>query len=301
MSVEKQDNIVALKTGNALSGWLSTYGLITAARILERCRIQLPQEEITQVILSPGTFYHHLIQVPLKNVLNGIILGQAQDYRIYVEKLFADYFLSEHALEKTEEDQGFGVTEKLEEVRLSFVEMSQTFHQQTVEHRNLIAKTQKHLMEIADQWNKQLDQAEETISERLDLPESAPLERQLRQLSQFSLASQTPASATIDWATVAQALDCELTPDFKEVIRLQIETLHGFIQQVIVPLKEYTAAVSETMVKLIKFRAAFHETILQMHTLITRLPHPSLDLERLEVNREWLSFDIRLGEVGNKE
>ena len=42
---------------NELSIWLSTYGLITAERILERFQIHLHHEDLLSAIKNPKSFY----------------------------------------------------------------------------------------------------------------------------------------------------------------------------------------------------------------------------------------------------
>lgn len=281
---------------NALSGWLSTYGLVTATRVLGRCHIHLQQEEITRVILSPNTFYHQLIQVPLKNVLNGIVLEQAQDYRIYMEKLFADYFLSEHAADKSMDDPGFQLAQNVEAVRLSFVALSETFQQQIIDHRNLIAKSQKHLIEIAGLWEQHLKDAMSSIRQHLALSSSIELDIKLRQVLHLFLIFKNPSSSPIDLQKATDLLGRPLTPELENLISKNIEELQDFMRETISPLNEYTDAVSATLTSLVKFRAEFYALILQIHELIVHLPHPALDLERLHVHRQSLFFDLHLGE-----
>ena len=86
------------RTENELSIWLSTYGLITAERILERYGIHLQHEDLLSAIKNPKNFYHQLLRIPLKNVFNGIILQQAQDYQSYGQKIFIDYLMSEKVI-----------------------------------------------------------------------------------------------------------------------------------------------------------------------------------------------------------
>ena len=75
-------------TDNEFSKWFSTYGLITSQRILGHYKIKLTVEELIPAIKTANSFYHILVKIPLKNVLNGIILQQANDYHVYVQKLF---------------------------------------------------------------------------------------------------------------------------------------------------------------------------------------------------------------------
>ena len=91
------------KLENDISQWFSTYGVITAERILGRYQIQLPQTELVAAVKNPFSFYHKLVELPIRNVLNGIVLQQANDYHIYVQKLYIDYLLSG----ETSKDENF--------------------------------------------------------------------------------------------------------------------------------------------------------------------------------------------------
>ncbi len=75
--------------------WLSTYSLMTAKRIFDLLNIHLTDEDITLVLKTSNSLYYQLLQIPLKNVLNGIILEQAKDYQIFVQKIFIDYLIKQ--------------------------------------------------------------------------------------------------------------------------------------------------------------------------------------------------------------
>ena len=66
-----------------LSQWFSTYGLITVERTLGVIGFHLTQDELTQAIHDPHNIHHIILEVPFKNILNGIIFDQNnQLYRI---------------------------------------------------------------------------------------------------------------------------------------------------------------------------------------------------------------------------
>ena len=117
--------------------WFSTYGMITAERILGKYQIRLSHEELIAALKSPICFYHKLLSVPLKNVLNGIVLQQANDYHIYVQKLFIDYLLSGEN-SKGEESQGASTREALENERQQLVSLGDEFHKKEGEQPHLV-------------------------------------------------------------------------------------------------------------------------------------------------------------------
>ena len=85
-----------------LSTWFSTYGILTAERVLERFNIRLRYDELLTAVKNPMSVYYMLLRVPIKNVFNGIILQQAHDYQVYAQKLFVDYGLSEETMQSEE-------------------------------------------------------------------------------------------------------------------------------------------------------------------------------------------------------
>src|SRR5690606_37160436 len=102
-------------------------GVITAERMLNRYQIRLQSTELLIAIKSPVSFYHRLLQVPLRNVLNGIIMQQAYDYHVYAQKLFIDYLLSGES-GKDEEAQGALTRDAIENERKQLVILGGEFN-----------------------------------------------------------------------------------------------------------------------------------------------------------------------------
>lgn len=130
------------------SAWFSTYGLLTAQRILERFHVQLQHDELVNAIHDPDSVYFQLLQVPLKHVFNGIILQQAQDYQIYAQKLFVDYLLSGED-SKGEDVPGAVVRDDLEQTRKQLIELDVQFREQDRAHQLLIAESQATLITLS--------------------------------------------------------------------------------------------------------------------------------------------------------
>ncbi len=144
-----------------LSAWLSTYGLVTAERILERFHIHLTHDELVASVNNPHSLPFLLLRVPLKNVFNGIILGQAKDYQTYAQKLFVDYLLSGEG-SKEPDSPGATVREDLENDRITLIAMAEEFTAIEYSHQKLISESQTALTAVA----KELPQALQTISQQ---------------------------------------------------------------------------------------------------------------------------------------
>lgn len=130
------------------SAWFSTYGVLTAERILARFNIHLPPGELVKSAHDQTSVYYQLLRVPLKNVFNGIILQQARDYQIYAQKLFIDYLLSGEDT-KDKEQPGAIIREDLEQQRTTLMEMGERFQALENNHQILIAESQATLIELS--------------------------------------------------------------------------------------------------------------------------------------------------------
>src|SRR3990167_2682339 len=146
--MEKQE---ATTPESDLSNWLSTYGLVTVEKLLERFGVRLSGEDLLRAVKSPDCFFFRLIQVPLKNVFNGLILQQAKDYQVYAQKLFIDYLLSGEAVQ-----EGSSVRDALENTRKELVAMGEVFHEADLANDRLIARSQALLFTTAQLFNQQV-------------------------------------------------------------------------------------------------------------------------------------------------
>ncbi len=130
------------------STWYSTYGVLTAERILERYNIALSHDELIKSVKDHGSMYYQLLRAPMKNVYNGIILQQAHDYQVYAQKLFIDYLMSGEDA-KENETLGAETRASLEEQRLRLIELGDAFFKLEGEHEILIAESQGTLIELS--------------------------------------------------------------------------------------------------------------------------------------------------------
>ncbi|HBI21952.1 MAG TPA: hypothetical protein DDY37_05130 [Legionella sp.] len=140
------------------SAWFSTYGMLTAERILARFNIHLPPGELSTAAHDPRSVYFQLLRVPLKNVFNGIILQQAHDYQIYSQKLFIDYLLSGEDTKDKDQPGGI-VREDLEQQRTGLIEMGERFQVLETSHQILIAESQATLIALSKDFSSLLKTA----------------------------------------------------------------------------------------------------------------------------------------------
>ncbi|CEK10625.1 hypothetical protein [Legionella hackeliae] len=295
MSVEK------VEVENELSQWLSTYGLVTVERILERYKIRLQQEDLISAIKSPNTFYHQLMRVPLKNVLNGIILQQAHDYQVYAQKLFVDYLLSGES-NKTEDSPGGYTRDDLEKERQALIKLGEEFHEHELTHSRLIADSQRSLIKMVEEWHKILQQVAKKIKTALQSQQIVVNENAILQSINILLIMQDFSKTSVantqadGWKRVEKIIQQQLSSDSKQVFIEQIGTLRNFMSESETSLQDFIDKIAAMTASLRDFRTNFYNLILKTNELIRLLPEYRVDPVQTEENRESLYFDTAIGE-----
>lgn len=141
-----------------LQSWFSTYGLITIERIFAQYGLKIQQEQVHIILRDPESIYHLFLQIPFRNILNGIILNQASDYRGFLQKLFIDYLVSGAANEADAPLQGGAIRESLEEERGRMISLSDEFDIDHFKYEVLISESQKDLIKLAKNNFSKMDE-----------------------------------------------------------------------------------------------------------------------------------------------
>lgn len=292
MSEEKAESDVSM--------WFSTYGLITAERILEKCKIKLPQEDLFAAVKSPNNFYHRLLRIPMKNVFNGIILQQAHDYQVYAQKLFVDYLLSGETA-KDEESPGGLTREDLENMRKKLVEMGDQFHLLEFTQDKLIAESQHSLIKHAAEWQKLLQATSKKIKPALQLNSDNASAKVIQAINHLIIKENIGPSETLSftsstWGDVEKMLGQKVSSEQKQLIAEELAKLTQFSETIETSLTNFMERVSDTGRSLRKYRTDFYNLIIRVNELIQLLPEYRSNPEQTEENRESLHFDADIGE-----
>ncbi|CAM2758034.1 Uncharacterised protein [Legionella steigerwaltii] len=283
-----------------LSQWFSTYGVITAERILGRYKINLEQTELVAAIKSPFSFYHRIIQVPLKSVLNGIVLQQASDYHVYVQKLFIDYLLSGEN-SKDEESQGAATRETIENERQQLVALGEAFQKVQGDHDYLIANSQRILIQLTQIFNTELEKALSSINKLFKAAGLSVKKSQIRRATNHALIycnmAEVQTNQSLFIEKMNEVLKVSLTEDLKkkmlsslsEILRMDLdfdEQITDFVQQA----DELNRSANS-------YRNQFFDTIIRVVDLMKSLPDYKIDPEQDAINREPLYFDKSIGSL----
>lgn len=286
------------QTVNDLSAWFPTYGIITAQRLLERYRINLSDTDLLNALKTPNSFYHRILNIPMKNVFNGIILQQARDYQIYAQKIFVDYLMSGEN-SKTPETPGGEIRERVEEQRVALNVLGDGFDNSESEHNKLITDTQVALMQQANNWQKAIHTTAQELPKVIKLSNSS--EAAIKQalstlLVEYDLSEQSFTISAACWERAEKLLDTPLTTDMRETIQKAMLELANQTLKESDSLNDYKQQVSEINDRMRDYRKQFANLIIKTNELIQLLPDYKADKTQIHENQEQLYFDAHLGD-----
>ncbi|MCE3043821.1 hypothetical protein [Legionella sp. 16cNR16C] len=288
------------KTENDLSKWFSSYGIITAKRILENYKIKLADEDLLYALKTPNNFYHTLMRMPLKNVFNGIIMQQARDYQLYAQKLFIDYLLSGET-GKVEEAPGGATREDLEAERQTLLKINDTFHIDELAQEQLISESQKKLRYCAEEWQKKVQAMAKEINQELATQGIHESDHSIAQfltslLVHYDFTKGDNSISKDVWARAETSLGINLDAERHRQILSRISELKPVVIAAEQDLEEYFDRVIGMGVKMRDYRSVFHDLIIRINELIKLLPDYKPDVAQVQENQESLLFDASLGE-----
>lgn len=284
----------------ASSKWFSTYGIITAERVLGKYQIKLASDELITAIKSPFSFYHKLLEIPLNNVLNGIVLQQANDYHVYAQKLFIDYLLSGEN-SKEEGAQGAGTREGMENERQQLVVLGEEYHRIEGEHNSLIASSQAALIKITQEFNAALEQAVTLLTTTLNNAGLTDAKTKVRPAIIHALIfcdlsdPQLQSNQFLFTEKMNDRLKISLKEDLKAKIMENLSAVLKIILNFDECVETYLERAKEMTVHANSFRSQFYDTIIRVMELIQLLPEYKIDLDQDAINREPLYFDKSIG------
>ena len=286
---------------NELSHWFSTYGVITAERILGQYQIKLNQSDLIAAIKGQYSFYHRLLHVPLRNVLNGIILQQAHDFHVYAQKLFIDYLLSNESA-KGEEEQGAVTRESLENERQQLIKLGEEFQNMQKTHETIIATTQASLISLTKEFNTELENVIKPLSIVLNKMGYQGKKSLIRQavnhaLIHWDVSNQSPNSKYRFVEKMNELLKVNLTEDVKEKIVKLLSKIIDIDFNLDKEINHFVDDVQEITQQANSFRSQFYETIIRVMDLMKALPDYKIDPEQDAINREPLYFDKSIGSL----
>ena len=288
------------KTPTDLSIWLSTYGTLTANRILERFNIYLDSDELVSAIKDPLSIYHQLLIVPLKNVFNGIILQQAQSYQVYAQKLFIDYLLTGES-GKEETSPGANTRDDLEQERIKLVTLDEDFQNLVFTHQQLISESQLALIKASKRLINTLKKASVGVSQILKgnnlSKEEHIIQKAIRtgMIHHASINQDVLAVNSSFWMEMAAVLTFSLDDQLREKLAAVLIVLDDPRHEVEEALSIYKERSVDMGINLRSYRRQFYDIILRGTELLNFLPDYRVNTEQVVLNRAEIHFDPNLG------
>lgn len=286
------------KSEKELSHMLSTYGVITAERILGSYQIKLGQDELMEAMKCPFSFYHRLLQVPLKNVFTGIILQQAHDYHVYAQKLFIDYLLSGENT-KSEEEQGAITRESLEEERQELVTLGEEYNEKERAHNQIISSSQSSLIKITQEFNVALEASIKKAN--VTLSRVGDIKSKMRQAIIHALIycdlndPQLQSNEFLFTEKLNEVLKISLTQELKTQLMKDLSGVLDIVLSFDDKMRLFVEQCEEMNAEALSFRDQFYNTILRVVDLLNLLPEYKINPVQDAVNRESLYFDKSIG------
>ena len=271
-----------------LSPLLSSYGLMTAERILAKYDIHLSQQAILAVVKNKAYLYHKMLKVPFKHVLNSIIIQQAHDYYVYTQKLYVDYLLSGET-GKSEDMPGVSTRELLEEERQHLLSLGDAFHDLKTENDKLIADSQSHLIHYASSLKIASTQTVKTILELLH-PTGITIitiDKALKHALTYADLSTKNSITTLFMESLGLSLDNNQKTGVARILVDLVLIINGLDDM----LSDFIYASENIADQAANFRSQFYNLILRTKELIHLLPEYKHDEEQENKNKETLNFD----------
>lgn len=288
--------VVGVAPESEMTTWLSTYGLITVEKLLDRYGMKLSPEDLSRALRNMDCIYFRIIQVPLKNIFNGLIFQQAKDYQAYAQKLYIDYLLSSGA----EEDES-QACEDLETSRQELVELGESFAAQELAHERLIARSQAFLIQYAKNYVQRLNQSIKKIKQALQ--KSGVIihdDRLLLKVVNTLLSDYHPHDNVVENDVAWQRVDRLLNQPFDLTLRALIadELLHlnKIDAETEATIEDYREQTVVMAITLKRFRSDFSSIIIKTNELISMVTRYHVDEQQLMLNQADLYFDGTLGD-----
>lgn len=289
------DNTVEQTTGD-LSNWLSTYGIVTVEKILDRYEVKMASIDLIATLKNPHAMLSKLIQTPLKNVFNGLVLQQAKDYQSYIEKMFIDYLLSG----ESDQDPESICREDIELARQDFLQLITDFQKTTHTHEKVIADSQTLLIQFFSQFRQKIAASVKVVHShlrdgRVVLKNEERVVEMLYALMSGVKADQLIDDKSLVWVRCDQILG----QNFDMSLRVKlIKIVHDLIQidsEALSKLAEFHTVASEVGLAIKHYRSEFGYMIKRINELFYALGTYQPNPTQLAINQIGMDFDTDLG------
>lgn len=216
----------------------STYGVVTAERLLAKLGVVISQASTTELIQQPQAYLHALLYAPAKRMMIDVDTERCRDIQAYGQQKLIHYLFSGEA-SKPEEEAGQSMRETIEQNRLHMVEMGKTLTEWREQNETHTKSVFDELTERAAAWLRTVEEVMACLLPMLQ-EQSLLLEGALYEDFKLNL-QESSALVSIDEQTQqALTLPEKLGPIEKALVgafakHQQLETLTASLLQTMRP------------------------------------------------------------------
>lgn len=272
--------------------WLSTYGMMTAERILEKYQFNPGLKRLMPALKNPQSVYYQMMMIPVNNVLSGIVCEQAKSYQLYCQKIYIDYYVSGEN-SKPKDASGGQMRMHIEQLQEEFSSISDRFQRKENEYLEFIASSQADLIAFGKRLNSALQALIQTASQCIGEDATQAIKMTLAQVrgqQAFDEAYINEAVTLVESYSVAN-LDAPASEKLKEGFERFFKRFqeNESFEHNLSRSKQYKPEFKQ-------FQVQFYEHISLISPVIDNLSDYYIDEKSKEENESTLSFDKDLFE-----
>jgi hypothetical protein len=144
---------IARSQEEAANKLLSTYQWVTVKQLFDRVGLVLQQADIEIILSTRTSFYYRMLLPAMMHVLNGIILDQTKEYRLFLQKSLIDFLMSGGA-DHPAGTKGAETGALVEKERTAAIRTSEGLDRIQSAHHAMIAKTQSATKAFIASWTQ---------------------------------------------------------------------------------------------------------------------------------------------------
>ena len=290
---------------------LSSYGLMTAERILERFELSLSPPELQKALAAPS-FYRELLELPSRNLYNGILYQQAATRLLYIKKRLMEETLSpeylqlcqSQALDEMEEENSFSqFKEFIDERREALLALNQDFKATKLAHDTSIAQSQALLKALAAAWKLELyrvtDALRGKLAEKMEVEAADFVVTRAKARDLFHALYLEGVDSATDafWEKAEAGFGYALTLEERQEVLAALAAFRQFLPEEGFELSEYQAKAEETQTLFDSYRATFGQFMLELVEKLSNFSGKATPASEAEEDLSALFSDYELGEL----
>ena len=129
-----------------------TYEILIAQNLLNQFHLNLELPELQKALKEKKSIYFILLNVPMQNSFNGMILSQIETYKQFCQKRLADYVISTNPTREEQASPDFEdiIPDNIESFKQELIKLQGNLRAIEQDYYNGIAKIQAYLIKIVN-------------------------------------------------------------------------------------------------------------------------------------------------------